>query len=418
MAHGDLAAMRPAADDLAMAGRAIVIGWLSRGDGAPLELITTMGGQADHAAGSRARPAGPAVISPAEGAAPLLSGGAVADVPPAAGIGRGKHAAPPRISVAPVPEPLLFPPGAWGLPVAAGCADDLDRLVWVPCLAVRGLGPQRPEPVSGPTLFETALVALMRRPFGWLVVAEPASPDEAAGAREAGAREGGDPGEEGDHHEEGGRCLAERHGGGDSRLWRVRVLAGASGPDELDVLAPLLAGSVELGPHPFRLRSDTGAESLEEVLSVQRHDPGDGAQSPFLVTAGALALLAGLPRLGVPGLNVTGPAEPVIQPVTSPAPAPPGTPAPAESPAVGGHDDAAGPGPGHRRPPSRSGYRGIPIPPPTPCGFPWPRSAAGCWWRAATASARQQRSRPCSASSPGSACPGWSWTQPAPDTRR
>ena len=124
------------------------------------------------------------------------------------------------------------------------------------------------------------------------------------------------------------------------------MLAGASGPDELDVLAPLLAGSVELGPHPFRLRSDTGAESLEEVLSVQRHDPGDGAQSPFLVTAGALALLAGLPRLGVPGLNVTGPAEPVIQPVTSPAPAPPGTPAPAESPAVGGHDDAAGPGPG------------------------------------------------------------------------
>ena len=202
MAHGDLAAMRPAADDLAMAGRAIVIGWLSRGDGAPLELITTMGGQADHAAGSRARPAGPAVISPAEGAAPLLSGGAVADVPPAAGIGRGKHAAPPRISVAPVPEPLLFPPGAWGLPVAAGCADDLDRLVWVPCLAVRGLGPQRPEPVSGPTLFETALVALMRRPFGWLVVAEPASPDEAAGAREAGAREGGDPDEEGDHPEE------------------------------------------------------------------------------------------------------------------------------------------------------------------------------------------------------------------------
>ena len=189
-AHGDLAAMRPAADDLAMAGRAIVIGWLSRGDGAPLELITTMGGQADQAAGSRARPAGPAVrISPAEGAAPLLSGGAVADVPPAAGIGRGKHAAPPRISVAPVPEPLLFPPGAWGLPVAAGCADDLDRLVWVPCLAVRALGPQRPEPVSGPTLFETALVALMRRPFGWLVVAEPASPDEAAGAREASARE-------------------------------------------------------------------------------------------------------------------------------------------------------------------------------------------------------------------------------------
>jgi len=360
MARGDLAAVRPAPDDLAMAGRAIVIGWLSRGDGAPLELITTMGGRADHAAGSRAWPAGPAVISPAEGAAPLLSSGAAADAP-VPGMGRGKHAAPPRISVAPVPEPLLFPPGAWGLPVAAGCADDLDRLVWVPCLAVHGLGPQRPEPVSGPTLFETALVALMRRPFGWLVVAEPVGPDEAAGAREAGAGEAGarkagsgeaGSGEAGDPHEEGahpgeggGRCLPDPHGRGDSRLWNVRVLAGASGPDELDVLAPLLAGSVELGPHPFRLRTAAGAESLEEVLSVH-------------ATAGALAVLAGLPRLGVPGLNVTGPAEPASQPaiepasqpVMSPAPAPPDTLAPTESPAVGGHDEAAGPGPG--RPPA------------------------------------------------------------------
>jgi uncharacterized protein len=97
---------------------------------------------------------------------------------------------------------------------------------------------------------------------------------------------------------------------------------------------------VEPGPHPFRLRSDTGAESLEEVLSGQRHDPGDGAQSPFLVTAGALAVLAGLPRLGVPGLNVTGPAESGIQRVMSPGPAPPDPPAPTEPPVAGGHDDA------------------------------------------------------------------------------
>ena len=135
-----------------------------------------MGGRGGQAAGFGARPSGPAArTGPAEGATPLLSGGVVAAVPPAAGIARGKHAAPPRISVVPVPEPLLFPPGAWGLPVAGGCADDLDRLVWVPCLAVRGPGPQRPDAVRGPSLFETALVALMRRPFGWLVVAEPAA---------------------------------------------------------------------------------------------------------------------------------------------------------------------------------------------------------------------------------------------------
>ncbi len=37
---------------------------------------------------------------PAEGAPPVLGGGAAAAVPPAAGITRGKHAAPPRIGVA------------------------------------------------------------------------------------------------------------------------------------------------------------------------------------------------------------------------------------------------------------------------------------------------------------------------------
>ena len=267
----------------------------------------------------------------------------VAAVPPAAGIARGKHAAPPRISVAPVPEPLLFPPGAWGLPVAGGCADDLDRLVWVPCLAVRGPGPRRPEAVRGPSLFETALVALMRRPFGWLVVAEPVGPDEGAEARAGGAAE-----EEGGGAEEGagagegaGRGLPARDGGGGTGLWSVRVLAGASGPAELDVLAPLLAGSVELGPYPFRLRGDTGAEPLEEALSARRHDPGDGAQSPFLVTAGTLAALAGLPRLGVPGLNVTGAAEPGAERTMSPSPAVPDTPVPTEPPAVGGGDGAA-----------------------------------------------------------------------------
>ena len=362
-ADGDLAAVRPAAHTPA-AGRSIVIGWLSRGHGAPLELITSMGGRGSQVAGSCARPSGPAVrTGPAEGATPVPGGGVVAAVPPAAGITRGKHAAPPRISVAPVPEPLLFPPGAWGLPVAGGCADDLDRLVWVPCLAVRAPGPQRPEAGSGPSLFETALVALMRRPFGWLVVAEPAGPDEGAGAREeevAAAEGEGGGAEEGASAEEGTASGLPARDGGGTRLWSVRVLAGASGPAELDVLAPLLAGSVELGPHPFRLRADTWAGPLEEALSARRHDPGDGAQSPFLVTAGTIAVLAGLPRLGVPGLNVTGSAQHGIQRTMSPAPAVPDTPVPAEPPAVGGHDDAADPFPDQ---PPAAIQLGIPLDP-------------------------------------------------------
>ena len=202
-----------------------------------------------------------------------------------------------------------------------GCAEDLGRLVWVPCPAVRDPNPQWPEPVAGPSLFETALIALMRRPFGWLVVAEPT---DLLAAETAGRRTERDilrrhRERQADAVDRTERCLAERGDFGDGGLWSVRVLAGASGPDELDVLAPLLAGSAELEPHPYRLRSGTGAQSLDEALSATRHDPGDGAQSPFFVTAGTIAALAGLPRLGVPGLNVTGAADPGTLPAAGAA---------------------------------------------------------------------------------------------------
>jgi len=42
-ADGDFAAVLPAGLAAAAPGRSLVIGWLSRGDGAPLELITTVG---------------------------------------------------------------------------------------------------------------------------------------------------------------------------------------------------------------------------------------------------------------------------------------------------------------------------------------------------------------------------------------
>ncbi len=296
-ADGDFTAVLPAALDAATAGRSIVIGWLSRGGGAPLELITTVGPPDPGSTGD----AGPAARTA------LPSGTFQATV--AAG---GEQGAPPRISMAPEPAPLLFPPGAWGLPVAGGCAEDLGRLVWAPCPAVRDLGRQWPELVAGPSLFETALIALMRRPFGWLVVAEPT---DLLAAETAGLRTELDIPRrhrewQADTVDRTERCPAERGDSGDGGLWSVRVLAGASGPDELDVLAPLLAGSAELEPHPYRLHSGTGAQSLDEALSATRHDPGDGAQSPFLVMAGTIAALAGLPRLGVPGLNVTGAADP------------------------------------------------------------------------------------------------------------
>lgn len=295
LADGDVAAERPAARVSVATGHSIVTGWLCRGNGSPLELITTAG-----PADSAGRP------------------------DPVAAAGRGKHAAfqpgrshPAGLGAeggtlsaggeAPAPEPLLFPPGALGLP-AAGCVDDLDQLVWVPCPAVRDLPSQRADPAGGPSLFETALIALMPRPFGWLVVAKPTDlpAAETAGLRTEldGLRQ---------HQERRASLAAEqaksqpagRVNAGDVGVWSVRVLVGASSAGELDVLAPLLAGSVELGPSPYRLRHISGAYSLTDALSARWHDPADGAQSPFFTTAGTLAALAGLPRLGVPGLNLT-----------------------------------------------------------------------------------------------------------------
>ena len=240
---------------------------------------------------------------------------------------------------------MLFPPGAQAEP-AEGALDDLNRLVWVPCPARPESPADQPEPGDGPGMFETALIALMRRPFGWLVVAEPTDllDAETAGLRtelEILRR----------HHERRSsfaaeqteRRLAERGTFGAAGLWRVRVLAGAANPDELDVLAPLLAGAAELGPHPCQLRHTNGAQSLDAALAAQHHDPADGAQTPFFVTAGTLTALAGLPRLGVPGLELTAPATgPGPDSPAAPSPAsPPRDPAPPSPPAAGRPSQAA-----------------------------------------------------------------------------
>ncbi len=345
-AEADYAAIHSAAVAAARQGRPLVIAWLSRGDGAPLELITT-------AAPSAALP-GP---GPGDAAPPAFPA-----APPT--VRRGKHAAPARPhppraddgndprscpldpstpphsstppctpvtpgSLASSGRPLLFPPGAQAEP-ARGTLDDLNRLVWVPCPARPESPADQPEPGDGPGMFETALIALMRRPFGWLVVAEPTDllDAETAGLRtelEILRR----------HHERRSsfaaelteRRLAERGTFGAAGLWRVRVLAGAANPDELDVLAPLLAGAAELGPHPYQLRHTNGAQSLDAALGARHHDPADGAQTPFFVTAGTLTALAGLPRLGVPGLDLTAPTPSALGP-DSPA-RPPASPDPA-----------------------------------------------------------------------------------------
>ncbi|RKS71149.1 DNA helicase HerA-like ATPase [Actinomadura pelletieri DSM 43383] len=265
-AEWDFVSVLPAALSAARLGRSFVVGWLSAGGGAPLELITNAG------------PIG---------------------TPEPSGEAHG----------------LLFPSGARGAPIGDGWLRQADRMVWTRCPG--RLAPQVGRADAGPGLFEATLVTLMERPFGWFVVADPCDErlidtemrelhhelrmlrrGEDEQARLAVAR--------------ADQRLAELDAFREAGLWQVRVLAGAATEAELGQIAPVLVGSMELGHHPYRLRSGYGSGSFRAML---QRAPSEGPATvrsvaepeqrfPFVATAGALAALAGLPRREVPGLRV------------------------------------------------------------------------------------------------------------------
>jgi hypothetical protein len=273
-ADRDYAAVLPAVLNAARNRRPFIAGWLSRGGGAPLELITNAG--------------------------PLFQGDSPADQVRA--------------------EEMLYPWGARGVAVDGNMLADLDQLVWVACPG-RQVPPAAQDgagsgPVEGaaalPTLFESALQTLMGRPFGWLIVADPTDLLEAETAElrsqltvlrrydEEQARFDADRAE---------HRLAELDAYREAGLWNVRVLVGASSGPELRLIAPLLVGSADLRVHPYRLRCAEGAQEFADVLAAKMADPADGSQVPFAATAGALAALTGLPRLEVPGVRVLQPGQ-------------------------------------------------------------------------------------------------------------
>ncbi|MFG1709112.1 ATP-binding protein [Nonomuraea sp. M3C6] len=279
-AEWDFVTVLPAVLSAAQRDRPFVIGWLSRGSGAPLELITN--------AGPLSPPRQP----------------------------RRSTDAPDRPSG---PQPLLFPGGARGVQLDEEYLADLADLVWTPCpgrqappLGSRGreLGGLDPDELKRPTLFEATLVTLMSRPFAWLVVAEPTDLLDAEVAHLRTQlnvlRQYGDASERSRFDaERAERRMQELDAFREAGLWNVRVLAGGATADELRQIAPVLVGSVEMSHHPYRLRSSHGAVyALSEALAITMQDPADGAAAPFAATAGALAALAGLPRREVPGVRV------------------------------------------------------------------------------------------------------------------
>lgn len=263
-AEWDFVSVLPAALSAARRRSPFVVGWLSAGGGAPLELITN---------------AGP-IGAPAPG-----------------GEAHG----------------LLFPSGARGVPIGDGWLRQAGRMAWTRCPG--RLAPQVARMEAGAGLFESTLVTLMERPFGWFVVADPSDErlidtemrelhhelrmlrrGEDEQARLAVAR--------------ADQRLAELDAFREAGLWQVRVVAGAATQADLGQIAPVLVGSMELGHHPYRLRSGHGSGSFGEMLrpgaapAPLRSAAEPEQRFPFVATAGALAALAGLPRREVPGLRV------------------------------------------------------------------------------------------------------------------
>jgi hypothetical protein len=390
-AERDYASVLPAVLNAAMHRRPFIAGWLSRGGGAPLELITNAGplpepgapdrqaqaarlqgrpqGRREFGEPSRAidhdalgglfderddldssvviessRIIGPGgviepsrVIDPGRPLGSGPAGGASVIVEPSRS-GGGALDTVDAIEPSSLFEPkeLLFPWGARGVPMPGSLLTDLDRLLWAPCpgrqapplgwdtpqltveAAVGYLGARdgrRGGNDAGgrrQTLFESALVTLMARPFGWLVVAEPSEliDTEIAELRtqlnvlrrydEEHSRFDANRAE---------RRLAELDAFREAGLWNVRVLAGAATEQELRLIAPVLVGSVDLAAHPYRLRSAEDPRDLADALASKLADPVDGAQVPFAATAGALAALTGLPRGEVPGVRVLDPTS-------------------------------------------------------------------------------------------------------------
>jgi hypothetical protein len=305
----DYAAVLPAALRAARRGRPLVSGWFCRGHGAPLELITSAG------------PVPPAPISPRPDSHPPVP---PALTSPALGLdGLAGPSAGPGEFPAGLVE-LLFPWGARGTAAGTGLEAELGQLVWAPCpgrlaplAAVRPGAPDGtaggPEAWAGPRVgdgsrpglgpppgrFEAALTTLMTRPFGWLVVAEPAGPVDAEAAdlrTQLNVLRRYDEEQARFESELAQRRLAELDSFREAGLWRVRVLAGAASRAELELIAPVLVGALDLREHPYRLH-------LPDLLGA---GTGSAAAGPPTGPAASRARPAGGAPGGHPAGSVAG----------------------------------------------------------------------------------------------------------------
>src|SRR5262249_44694363 len=152
-------------------------------------------------------------------------------------------------------------PGSWGGFAGQGG--------WAGPSARPGRGGQDGDGLRGhrPTLFEAALQTLMGRPFGWLIVPDSTGliDAEAGGlAAQLNVLRRYDEEHARFDVERAQYRLAELDACREGGLWEVRVLAGAASEQELGLIAPVLVGAVDLGDHPYRLRSAESAHDFAD----------------------------------------------------------------------------------------------------------------------------------------------------------
>ncbi len=339
-AQRDYASVLPAALEAAESRRPLVVGWFSRGGGAPLELITNAGPlptapaqplapwaeaqqTAERAGGPQSQAASPEADTPAPAEPDLREASQNPYGPPGEFLTRLAS----ELDRKDRHRELVFPWGARGLPMPDGLMSELDQLVWAPCpgCLTRPAPSDSAGPASGtpsgsswlgsganlaagtPTLFESALTTLMSRPFGWLVVAEPTDLLDAViadlRAQLTIARRFDDERSHFDADRTAVR-LAELDAFGLAGLWNIRVLVGAADAEQLKAIAPMLVGSADLSAHPYRLRGPERPRDLADALAAKSSDPAADATVPFAATAGVVVALAGLPRREVPGVRL------------------------------------------------------------------------------------------------------------------
>jgi hypothetical protein len=190
---------------------------------------------------------------------------------------------------------LTTPPGARGVPVAAGAvAASLGELsCWVPVAGIADALLAGSAGLEGqlPPSLEQGLLSAWLDAFGWLVLAEPvpgheinhlaataahaqllaeqsSSPRSALAVRRAAAR-----------HEELRQAVT-------TGLWRVRLLAGASAPQAAARVVRLLCASMDLRGLPYALSPHSAPVPLPQALTYITTKPDPARHQPPALTPG------------------------------------------------------------------------------------------------------------------------------------